>query len=423
MNELKCPHCGAVFSADEANYASILSQVRTAEFEKELKRRTDEMAAAGQARKERDEMAVQRRHDSEMAAKDRDLATLRVELERMRGKLDIGDTSHRLALEKAIAAEKEASGKAVGALNEEISRLRLEAGERDRKAREDLDALKRRMDFDLAEKDRQIEQLRDMKMRLSTKMVGESLEQHCSNEFNSMRAMAFPNAYFEKDNDASSGTKGDFIFRDYDGGMEYISIMFEMKNEMDTTAAKHRNEDFFEKLDRDRRAKGCEYAVLVSLLEADNEFYNRGIVDVSYRYDKMYVIRPQFFIPVISMLSRASRKSVALVRELELARNQSVDVTNFEIKLDRFKKNFNDNIVKAQAKYEDAISRIDRAIKSLEEIKKSFEMSERYLLRAGNTLEEDITVRKLTHGNKTMREKFAEARKASAAGGAPEIEE
>lgn len=263
----------------------------------------------------------------------------------------------------------------------------------------------------LREKDATIEFYKDMKARLSTKMIGESLEQHCATEFNRVRGMAYPSAYFEKDNDVKEGSKGDFIFRDYADGVEYISIMFEMKNEVDTTATKHRNEDFFAKLDRDRRNKGCEYAVLVSLLEPDNDLYNDGIVDVSHCYEKMFVVRPQFFMPIIALLSQASKKSVVYKKELELARQQSIDVTQFEERLNAFREGFSRNYRLASDRFQTAIKEIDTSIVHLQKIKDALLGSENQL-RLANDKADDLTIKKLTRGNQTMKEKFAEARKS-----------
>lgn len=285
----------------------------------------------------------------------------------------------------------------------------------------------------LKAKDEEIERYRDMKSRLSTKMLGETLEQHCYNVFNIARSQGgFRSAYFEKDNDASSGSKGDFIFRDYIDGEECLSIMFEMKNEADLTATKHRNEDFFAKLDKDRREKGCEYAVLVSTLEADNELYNEGIVDVSYRFEKMYVVRPQFFMPVISLLSQSSRRNAAtlvtLRRELSVARAQSIDVTRFEERRDKFAGEFMKFVDAHRKKHDEAIASIDRAIEDAEKqidrlrkIKALFDTSTQKLVRAGEVIENDFTIKKLTHGNPTMRAKFADARKASQLPPDPEV--
>lgn len=268
---------------------------------------------------------------------------------------------------------------------------------------------------ELRQKQELVDYYKDLKARLSTKMVGETLEAHCSTQFNSTMRPVLPNAYFEKDNDASGGSKGDFIFRDYVGDTEYVSIMFEMKNEMDTTSTKHKNEDFLAKLDKDRNEKKCEYAVLVSLLEPDSELYNTGIVDVSYRYPKMYVIRPQFFLPLISLLVQTSQKSVQLQQELALAKQQSVDVTNFESRLDDFKDKFGTYCVRASKKFEDAIKQIDETISKLQKVKENLIGSENSL-RLANKNAEDLTIKKLTRGNPTMKKKFDEAREASAGG-------
>jgi len=291
-------------------------------------------------------------------------------------------------------------------LKNKIELLQRESTIRETNVREDYER-------QLKQKQEQIDYYKDLKARLSTKMIGESLEVHCSNEFNKVRASMFPAAYFDKDNDASHGSKGDFIFRDYVDGMEYISIMFEMKNEADETATKHKNEDFFAKLDKDRNEKGCEYAVLVSLLEPDSELYNEGIVDVSYRYPKMFVVRPQFFMPLISLLSQASKKSVEYKREIALARQQSVDVTNFEDKLNNFRSKFTNHYQRAADKFESAIEEIDKTIKSLQKMKDNLLSSENYLRLANNDTD-DLTIKKLTRGNPTMKQKFEEAREKKA---------
>jgi len=291
-------------------------------------------------------------------------------------------------------------------LKNKIELLQRESTIRETNVREDYER-------QLKQKQEQIDYYKDLKARLSTKMIGESLEVHCSNEFNKVRASMFPVAYFDKDNDASHGSKGDFIFRDYVDGMEYISIMFEMKNEADETATKHKNEDFFAKLDKDRNEKGCEYAVLVSLLEPDSELYNEGIVDVSYRYPKMFVVRPQFFMPLISLLSQASKKSVEYKREIALARQQSVDVTNFEDKLNNFRSKFTNHYQRAADKFESAIEEIDKTIKSLQKMKDNLLSSENYLRLANNDTD-DLTIKKLTRGNPTMKQKFEEVREKKA---------
>lgn len=452
MKELKCPKCNSVFSVDEADYATILAQVKNREFEAELARRTADMEKTEAARREADELKLNSRHRDELAARDRREDELRRQIAELQNRIDGHDMASRLELEQAKAAgerdkasalavkdkeiadlrtavansdarldlalsrEKQAAMEQLQALDKIINNLKLELESERRQAAEREKNMEEKFNFYLEEKDREIKRLRDFRLEMSTKMVGESLEQYCSNAFNEIRAMAFPRAVFGKDNDSSGGSKGDFIFRDYDGEDEYISIMFEMKNEMETTAgsSRHRNEDFFDKLHRDRTAKNCEYAVLVSMLESDNALYNRGIVDVSAPgREKMFVIRPQFFIPVISLLCKAARGSVKYMRELELARNQSVDITNFEIKLDKFKGDFSKHMGAAHKKYSDAIERIDKAIKALSTIRELFEGSERELRAAENTLENNLTIRKLTWGNPTMKAMFEEARRSN----------
>ena len=364
MKELKCPNCGKVFSVDEADYASIVNQVKNAEFNDEVARRIEELHKQQEVEEKLRTVATEQAHQSELIKKDQEIAALKVaaELEKSKKQLE----------EKSIRDDYE-------------NKLRF--------AQEQIDYYK------------------DLKAKMSTKMVGETLEIHCETIFNGEMRPMFPNAYFEKDNDASGGSKGDFIFRDSEDGVEYISIMFEMKNEMDETATKHKNEDFFKKLDADRNDKGCEYAVLVSLLEADSELYNSGIVDVSYRYPKMYVIRPQFFKAMITLLVNAAKKSLEYKKQLILAQSKEVDVTNFENKLDEFRKKFGDHYTKAAGKFDDAIKKIDETIKKLQDIKKSFEMSKDYL-RLANQDTEELTIRRLTYKNPTMKAKFDEARES-----------
>ncbi len=309
----------------------------------------------------------------------------------------------------ALLEERNATAEKLRQKDREIAELQTSIANERNNANQRLNSLKEQHTLEIRQKQELIDYYKELKAKLSTKMIGESLEQHCQNEFNRMRAMMYPNAYFEKDNDASEGSKGDFIFRDYSDGIEYISIMFEMKNENDTTATKHRNEDFFAKLDRDRTKKNCEYAVLVSLLESDNDLYNEGIVDVSYRYPKMYVIRPQFFMSVISMLSQASRKSVDYQRQLDIAKQQNIDVTNFEQQLNAFREGFGRNYRIASEKFRAAIEGIDKSIASLQKIKDALLGSENNL-RLANDKAEALTIKKLTRGNPTMKAKFDEAR-------------
>ena len=417
MRELKCPKCGSTFTVDEADYASILSQVKTAEFNKELQQRAAELKAQQEA--------LQKVRDTEKA----------VEIERLKQQIQALEDKRKLEVNSAVAEKDRKIVELQSKLAQDDANLRMEVMKARQEAKDELSAkdkvitqLKAELELDqskamLKEKgiregyeaqlkaaQERIDYYKDMKLRLSTKMVGESLEQHCSIQFNSMLRSVLPSAYFEKDNDASGGSKGDFIFRDYIDGFEYISIMFEMKNEMDETASKHRNEDFLKKLDADRTAKGCEFAVLVSLLEPDNELYNNGIVDMSHRYPKMYVIRPQFFIPLITLLVQTSRKSVDLQRELEVAKSQSVDVTNFESQLLEFKERFGNNYRLASERFKKAIEEIDKSIDHLQKIKDALLGSENHLRLASNKVD-DLTVKKPTRGNPTMKAKFDDARK------------
>ena len=448
MQEIKCPNCGQVFQVDETGYAQIVQQIRDKEFEKEIERREAELAEKKDSdlkllRMEQEQIlkATVSDKDAELAAKTSELERLRTEkkselevlrsekdreidklraekdheIERLRyeltaelGKLkaeiDKSDTERELAVTKAVQAKD----KELSDANAEVTRLQgeLELQARENKLSEARIAEQHKGELKL--RDEEIERLKDFKAKQSTKMVGESLEQHCMNEFNMLRMTAFPDAYFEKDNDARSGSKGDFIFRESDeGGTEFISIMFEMKNEMDTTATKHKNEDFFKELDKDRREKGCEYAVLVSLLEADNEYYNNGIVDVSYRYEKMYVVRPQFFIPIITLLRNAALNSLKYQRELAIVKNQQLDIMHFEENMDAFKKAFGKNYELASRKFEDAINEIDKSIRQLEKVKDALTSSERNL-RLANDKAQDLSIKKLTKNAPTVRAMFEE---------------
>ena len=549
MKEIRCPKCQSVFQVDEADYASIVSQVKNAEFNDELNRRLEEVRKQYAAELKADVMKSEQTFGQQLSAKDLEIGEKNTEIERLKAQIDsmaqakalelaeemskkdqeiselkakIESTAQAKALELAgemnkkdqeiselkAKIESTAQAKALelaGEMNkkdQEISELKAKiestaqakalelAGEMNKKNQE-ISELKAKIESmvqtnalelagELAKKDKEISELKstisqsknacqiavleeqrkaqdalkekdnkiveltgmvslqkneaalrenniketyeiqlkkkqeevdyykDLKTRMSTKMVGETLEIHCSTEFNRMRPL-FPNAYFEKDNDASGGSKGDFIFRDYEDGFEYISIMFEMKNEMDQTATKHKNEDFLKKLDEDRRAKKCEFAVLVSLLEPESELYNTGIVDMSHRYPKMYVIRPQFFIPLITLLVQTSKKSIEYQRELAIARSQSVDVTNFESRLNDFKEKFANNYRLASEKFKTAIDEIDKSITHLQKIKEALVGSERNL-RLANDKADSLTIKKLTYNNPTMKEKFKEAR-------------
>ena len=408
MKELKCPKCGNVFSVDEADYASIVSQVKNAEFEAELKMRLGEMRGRQEAEQKVREAESRENFGRQIQAKELEISRRDQEILRLRG-----DISRNVAdRENAVLKAKEELKETRGAKEREIAELRSAGSLAHARSELEKKAIREEYEAKLRLAQEQVDYYKDMKLKMSTKMVGESLEAHCATIFNGTMRPMFPNAYFEKDNDASGGSKGDFIFRDYEDGMEYVSIMFEMKNEMEDTAHKHRNEDFFRKLDADRNAKGCEYAVLVSLLEPDNELYNNGIVDVSYRYPKMYVIRPQFFMPLITLLVNASKKSIAYQRELAVARSQSVDVTNFEAKLMEFKEKFGNNYRLASEKFRKAIDEIDKSIAALQKTKDALLSSENNL-RLANDKAEALTIKKLTYKNPTMKAKFDEARDAA----------
>lgn len=429
MKELKCPKCGNVFTVDEADYASIVSQVRNAEFEEELALRLREMQGIQDARQKVKDAEVREDFGKKINEKEKAILEKEQEISRLKASLEGIQEKTRLEIEKAVSAKnlEIASLQSTIKINEsekekaimmvksskdmEIAELKNRNSLAQSKAEIQKTALKDEYEAKLKLAQEQVDYYKDLKIRMSTKMVGETLEAHCSNIFNGQMRPLFPNAYFEKDNDASSGSKGDFIFRDYDGGTEYISIMFEMKNEMDETATKHKNEDFFRKLDADRRAKGCEYAVLVSLLEPDNELYNNGIVDVSYRFPKMYVIRPQFFMPIVTLLSNAARKSIEYKRELAIARSQSIDITNFESKLMEFKDKFGKNYELASRRFQEAIKEIDKSIAALQKTKEALMGSENNL-RLAHDKAEDLTIRKLTYKNPTMKALFDQAREA-----------
>ena len=398
MKELKCPNCGSLFTVDEAGYASIVSQVRNAEFEEEMARRLKEMQGLQDARQLAKDAEARENFTRKLGDKEKTILAKEQEIVRLKASLEGMEEKTRLEIDKAVAAK-----------NLEIAELKSQSTLAKSQAELQKTALKDEYEAKLKLAQEQVDYYKDMKIRMSTKMVGETLEAHCSTIFNGQMRPMFPNAYFEKDNDASGGSKGDFIFRDFEDGTEYISIMFEMKNEMDETATKHKNEDFFKKLDADRKAKGCEYAVLVSLLETDNELYNNGIVDVSYRYPKMYVIRPQFFMPIITLLVNASKKSLEYKKELAIARSQSLDITNFENKLLEFKDKFGRNYRLASEKFQDAIKEIDKSIAALQKTKDALLGSENNL-RLALDKAEDLTIRKLTYKNPTMKALFDEAR-------------
>ena len=407
MHELKCPKCGSVFTVDEADYASIVSQVRGTEFNAEVQRRLAELHAQYEAEQRAKAVTTQQAYQTELFKKDQAILAKEGEISRLKEQVAAQGDRQKLAVGTAVAAKNEE----IANLNASILQLRSSAQLAAQEAALHEDNVRKEYEAKLKMAQEQVDYYKDLKTRMSTKMVGETLEAHCSNVFNGEMRPMFPNAYFEKDNDASLGSKGDFIFRDFEDGVEYISIMFEMKNEMDETATKHKNEDFFRKLDADRNMKGCEYAVLVSLLEPDSELYNGGIVDVSYRYPKMYVIRPQFFRPIITLLVNAAKKTVGIKKELEIARSQSVDVTHFESQLDAFKEAFGRNYRLASEKFKAAIDEIDKSITHLQKIKDALIGSENNL-RLANDKADALTIKKLTKGNETMTQKFAEAAEA-----------
>jgi len=393
MNEIQCPHCSKAFKVDETGYANILKQVYDHEFENQLNERLTQ--------KEREQAS-----ELKLAKMDADSAIQNlkaekeVEIERLRSTIREKESSVQATVDKAVREmEKERDN-----LKNDLKNSKLE-----KENSENL--LKDKYKTQIRDRDEAIERLKDMKAKLSTKMVGETLEQHCETEFNKLRSTAFQSAFFEKDNDARSGSKGDYIFKDHDeNGTEIISIMFEMKNEMDTTATKRKNEDFLQELDKDRNEKGCEYAVLVSLLEAENELYNTGIVDVFYRYPKMYVIRPQFFIPMITLLRNAALNSLKYKTELALVREQNIDITNFETELDAFKTAFGRNYELASKKFTTAIAEIDKSISHLQKTKEALLSTDRNL-RLANDKAQDVSVKRLTRKNPTMAAKFDEVRR------------
>lgn len=435
MKELICPNCHKAFTVDEADYASILNQVKNAEFNAEVDRRIAELHKQHKAEEQLAAANAEKSFQAELNKKEMALTQKEAEIAKLQGELGSVEEKKAAELTLALAVKDKEIAKLQSAIHESDSKMRIALMEEQRKAQEDIqgknaeiaqlkanaelnrheaalheNSIKEQYEMKLRMAQEQVDYYKDMKTRMSTKMIGESLEIHCSTQFNQMMRPMMPNAYFEKDNDASGGSKGDFIFRDFaPDGTEYVSIMFEMKNEADMTATKHKNEDFFKKLDADRREKGCEFAVLVSLLEPDNELYNGGIVDVSYRYDKMYVIRPQFFLPIISLLVQTSKKSLEYKQQLAVAQSQSIDVTNFENQLLDFQEKFGKNYRLASEKFKTAIEEIDKSIQHLQKIKDALIGSENNL-RLANDKAEALTIKKLTRNNPTMRAKFEEAR-------------
>ena len=451
MQEIRCPKCNEVFQVDDSGYSQIVQQVRDKEFEKEAARRAEELEKAKNSELKILEMEYEKKLESALSEKSDDITDKEKRITELEARLESIESEKQLAVANAVREREnsfsEESRKAQKVISDkeslikqlelqlqqaqslqqaaldkaksenalalekkqnEINELNSQLKTKDSEAALRCKTIEEKYAIELKNKDELIEQYKDFKARLSTKMVGETLEQHCLTQFNSLRMSAFPNAYFEKDNDARSGSKGDFIFRESsEDGIEFISIMFEMKNEMDTTATKHKNEDFFKELDKDRNEKGCEYAVLVSMLEADNEFYNAGIVDVSYKYPKMYVIRPQFFIPLISLLRNAARNSLEYKRELAMAKAQQVDLTNFEKNITEFKTAFAKNYNDASNRFKDAITGIDATIDKLGKIKQALLLSEDHLRLANKKAEEQLTIKKLTKNAPSIKEEFA----------------
>ena len=405
MAELKCPKCGTTFKVDDTSYADILNQVRNHEFEAELEKRLEQSLRSEKQSHQAEIAELKAKFEQASTELKAKLAQNKTEFE---AKLAQSKTEQELAVARATAPiERERDSlknSLVAAQNE--AKLNLETANSRAKLSEA--ALITKYESALKLKEEENERLKDLKSKLSTKMVGETLEQHCQTEFNRIRTAAFPHAYFEKDNDARTGSKGDYIFRELDeAGNEIVSIMFEMKNENETTATKHKNEDFFKELDKDRREKNCEYAILVSLLESDSELYNTGIVDVSYRYEKMYVIRPQFFIPIITLLRNAALSSLQYKQELAVVRSQNIDITHFEENMEKFKVGFARNYDLASRKFKTAIDEIDKTINSLQKTKDALLSSENNLRLANNKAEE-LTIKRLIRGNPTMAQKFAD---------------
>ncbi len=416
MQEIKCPKCGEVFQVDESGYAQIVSQVRDNEFYKELERRKKQLDQSRESdlkmllmeQEQKLNTEINKKKD-EIQKKEREILSKEQEIAKLHAEVDKSGTERELAVAKAVQQKNQELSEQTA----EITRLK---GELDLQKRENEIAenhlLEKHKD-ELKIRDEEIERLKDFKARQSTKMVGESLEQHCLGQFNAIRMMSFPNAYFEKDNDARSGSKGDFIFRESADGTEFISIMFEMKNEVDTTATKHKNEDFFKELDKDRNEKNCEYAVLVSLLESDSELYNNGIVDVSYKYPKMFVVRPQFFIPLISLLRNAALDALKYRQELQVVRNQQVDIRNFEENMNTFKEGFARNYRLASDKFKTAIDEIDKTIQHLQKTKEALLSSENNL-RLANNKAEDLSIKRLTKNAPSVKAMFDELKDESA---------
>lgn len=403
MQEIKCPNCGEVFAVDESGYAQIVQQIRDKEFEKALRLREEDFAERKESELQLSRMKQKEEFEKALSDKESELFEKEKAIEQLRAQISVSETERKLAVTEAVQEkEKELSQKET-----EITELKSRIANKEVEHELKEQSLQKQCEDRLKMKDEQIEYYKDFKARQSTKMIGESLEQHCLNQFNALRMTAFPNAYFEKDNDARTGSKGDFIFREAVGEVEFISIMFEMKNEMDKTATKHKNEDFFKELDKDRREKKCEYAVLVSLLEIDNDLYNNGIVDVSYKYEKMYVIRPQFFIPMITLLRNAALNSLEYRQELQTVKNQQLDILHFEENMNAFKEGFARNYRLASDRFRTAIEEIDKTITHLQKTKEALLSSENNL-RLANNKAEDLSIKRLTGNAPAVRKMFDE---------------
>ena len=415
MNELKCPKCGTVFKIDENDYKSIVDQVRNEEFEKELhakeevfNREKENSIKLAEASVKEEYSKIVNKKDAELGQKDVELSKKEIEINQKEMKIlelmkqmELIDSNKKFEIQQAINDKEKKIDSLTNTIELNKSEYELKIKELELKE----SSIKEQYENKLKDKEEQLAYYKDFKAKQSTKMIGESLEQHCNIEFNRLRPL-FKNAYFEKDNDVKTGSKGDFIFRDFDDdGNEIVSIMFEMKNEADKTATKHKNEDFFKELDKDRRQKNCEYAVLVSLLEIDNDYYNDGIIDVSHLYEKMYVIRPQFFIPLITLIRNLASKSLEYRKELENIKTQNIDITNFEERMNTFKEAFGKNYRLASEKFQKAIDEIDKTIDHLQKTKEALLSSENNL-RLANNKAEDLTIKKLTANNPTMKKMF-----------------
>ncbi|MCI8983485.1 MAG: DUF2130 domain-containing protein [Hungatella sp.] len=410
MEEIRCPKCGEVFLVDESGYAQIVQQVRDREFDKELKRREADLVEKKDRQLEITKIQQKGEYDKIISDKALELSNKDREIEKLKSELVNSETEKKLAISDAVKAKEQQIAENTKLITELEGKLSSQQTESKLKEQ----SLQKQYEDKIKLKDEQIEYYRDFKARQSTKMIGESLEQHCRIQFDSLRMTAFPTAYFEKDNDARTGSKGDFIFRDFVDDIEFISIMFEMKNEMDETTTKHKNEDFLKELDKDRREKKCEYAVLVSLLEMDNELYNNGIVDVSYKYEKMYVIRPQFFIPIITLLRNAALNSLEYRRELQEVRSQQIDISHFEENMNVFKEGFARNYRIASDKFKTAIEEIDKTIIHLQKVREALVSSENNL-RLANNKAEDLTIKRLTKNAPTVQAMFDESKRNSPA--------